>query len=119
MNDEGLKLNAAVIVDTGEIKSTHHAAALIGFGAQAVCPYLALDIARNDPHRSLKELNADSKEKYSKCARKWFTKGNGEMGISVVRSYQSAKLILALGLGNGVIEEFFPVQHKAQLVDLK
>ena len=53
LNDEGLKLNAAVIVDTGEVKSTHHAA-VIGFGAQAVCPYLALDIARNDSHRSLK-----------------------------------------------------------------
>ncbi len=109
LNDEGLKLNAAVIVDTGEIKSTHHAAALIGFGAQAVCPYLALDIARNDKHRSLKELDADTKEKNLLHAfENGLLKVMAKMGISVVRSYQSAKLFSALGLGSGVIEEFFP-----------
>ena len=109
LNDEGLKLNAAVIVDTGEIKSTHHAAALIGFGAQAVCPYLALDIARNDPHRSLKELDADSKEKnILNALEHGLLKVMAKMGISVVRSYQSAKLFSALGLGNEVIQEFFP-----------
>jgi glutamate synthase domain-containing protein 2/glutamate synthase domain-containing protein 1/glutamate synthase domain-containing protein 3 len=109
LNDEGLKLNAAVIVDTGEIKSTHHAAALIGFGAQAVCPYLALDIARNDPHRSLKELDANSKEKnILNALEHGLLKVMAKMGISVVRSYQSAKLFSALGLGNEVIQEFFP-----------
>ena len=109
LNDEGLKLNAAVIVDTGEIKSTHHAATLIGFGAQAVCPYLALDIARNDPHRSLKNLDADTKEKNLLHAfEHGLLKVMAKMGISVVRSYQSAKLFSALGLGSDVIEEFFP-----------
>lgn len=109
LNDEGLKLNAAVIVDTGEVKSTHHAAALIGFGAQAVCPYLALDIARNDPHRSLKNLDANSKEKnLLRAFENGLLKVMAKMGISVVRSYQSAKLFSALGLGNSVIEEFFP-----------
>ena len=109
LNDEGLKLNAAVIVDTGEVKSTHHAAALIGFGAQAVCPYLAIDIARNDPHRSLKNLDANSKEKnLLRAFENGLLKVMAKMGISVVRSYQSAKLFSALGLGNSVIEEFFP-----------
>lgn len=109
LNDEGLKLNAAVVVDTGEIKSTHHAAALIGFGAQAVCPYLALDIARTDAHRSLKDLDEDTKEKNILHAfENGLLKVMAKMGISVVRSYQSAKLYSALGLGNGVIQEFFP-----------
>lgn len=109
LNDEGLKLNAAVIVDTGEVKSTHHAAALIGFGAQAVCPYLSLDAARNDTHRSLKNLDADTKERnLLKAFESGLLKVMAKMGISVVRSYQSAKLFSALGLGKGVIEEFFP-----------
>lgn len=109
LNDEGLKLNAAVIVDTGEVKSTHHASALIGFGAQAVCPYLALDIARNDPHRSLKNLEADTKERnLLKAFESGLLKIMAKSGISVVRSYQSAKLYSALGLGSGVIKEFFP-----------
>ena len=108
MNDEGLWLNAAVIVDTGEIKKYYHAAALIGFGAQAVCPYLALDIARNIPI-DLLELDADSKEKnILNALEHGLLKVMAKMGISVVRSYQSAKLFSALGLGNEVIQEFFP-----------
>lgn len=109
LNDEGLKLNAAVVVDTGEVKSTHHASALIGFGAQAVCPYLALDAARNDDDRSLKDLDPDTKERnLLKAYDGGLLKVMAKSGISVVRSYQSAKLFSALGLGEGVIEEFFP-----------
>lgn len=109
LNDEGLKLNAAVIVDTGEVKSTHHAATLIGFGAQAVCPYVALDIARKDPHRSLKNLDPDTKERnLLKAFDNGLLKIMAKSGISVVRSYQSAKLYSALGLGPGIINEFFP-----------
>ncbi len=109
LNDEGLKLNAAVVVDTGEVKSTHQASALIGFGAQAVCPYLALDIARNDENRSLKDLDANTKERnLLKAMENGLLKIMAKSGISVVRSYQSAKLYSALGLGQGIIEEYFP-----------
>jgi glutamate synthase domain-containing protein 2/glutamate synthase domain-containing protein 3 len=109
LNDEGLKLNAAVVVDTGEVKTTHHASALIGFGAQAVCPYMALDIARNDDDRSLRDLDPDTKEKnVLKAMENGLLKIMAKSGISVVRSYQSAKLYSALGLGPEVIEEYFP-----------
>lgn len=109
LNDEGLKLNAAVIVDTGEVKSTHHAAALIGFGAQAVCPYLALDIARNSEARQLKDLDPNTKEKnLLKAYENGLLKIMAKSGISVVRSYQSAKLYSALGLGDGIKDEYFP-----------
>lgn len=109
LNDDGLKLNAAVVVDTGEVKSTHQASALIGFGAQAVCPYLALDIARNDENRTLKNLDADTKERnFLKAMESGLLKIMAKSGISVVRSYQSAKLYSALGLGQGVIDEYFP-----------
>ena len=97
------------MVDTGEVKSTHQASCLIGFGAQAVCPYVALDAVRNDEHRSLKDLDADVKEKnYLKALNNGLLKIMAKSGISVVRSYQSAKLYSALGLGKGVIEEYFP-----------
>ncbi|HBZ38305.1 MAG TPA: glutamate synthase large subunit [Balneola sp.] len=109
LNDEGLKLNASVVIDSGEVKSTHHASALIGFGAQAVCPFLALDIARNDEHRSLKDLDADIKERnLLKAFDTGLLKIMAKSGISVVRSYQSAKMYSALGLGPKVIEEYFP-----------
>ncbi len=109
LNDEGLKLNAAVVVETGEVKSTHHASALIGFGAQAVCPYMALDIARNHDDRSLKDIDPDTKEKnVLKAMEGGLLKIMAKSGISVVRSYQSAKLYSALGLGPGIINEYFP-----------
>ena len=109
LNDDGLKLNAAVVVDTGEVKSTHHASALIGFGAQAVCPYMALDIARNDDNRTLKDLDPDTKERnLLKAMESGLLKIMAKSGISVVRSYQSAKLYSALGLGQGIIDEYFP-----------
>lgn len=109
LNDAGLKLNASVVIDTGEVKSTHHASALIGFGAQAVCPYIALDIARNDDHRSLRDLDADIKEKNLLHAfDTGLLKIMAKSGISVVRSYQSAKMYSALGLGPNVIKEYFP-----------
>lgn len=109
LNDEGLKLNAAVVVDTGEVKSTHHASSLIGFGAQAVCPYMALDIARNDENRALKNLDPDTKERnFLKAMDSGLLKIMAKSGISVVRSYQSAKLFSVLGLGKGVVKEYFP-----------
>ena len=109
LNDEGLKLNASVVIDSGEVKSTHHASALIGFGAQAVCPFLALDVARNDEHRSIKDLDADVKERnLLKAFDTGLLKIMAKSGISVVRSYQSAKMYSALGLGPKVIEEYFP-----------
>ncbi len=102
-------MNAAVVVDSGDVKSTHHASALIGFGAQAVCPYMALDIARNDEDRSLKNLDPDTKERnILKALDGGLLKIMAKSGISVVRSYQSAKLYSALGLGKGVIDEYFP-----------
>lgn len=109
LNDEGLKLNASVVVDSGEIKNTHHASALVGFGAHAVCAYLMLDIARNDTHRSLSGQTADEKEQNIISAlENGLLKIMAKSGISVVRSYQSAKLYSALGLGKNVIESLFP-----------
>ena len=96
-------------MDTGEVKSTHHASCLIGFGAQAVCPYVALDAVRNDEERSLKNLDADTKERnYLKALDSGLLKIMAKSGISVVRSYQSAKLYSALGLGKEIILEYFP-----------
>lgn len=109
LNEEGLRLNASVVIDSGEVKNTHHAAAIIGFGAYAVCPYMALDIARNDDTRALKELDPDTKERNLLHAlEQGLLKIMAKCGISVVRSYQSAKLFSAIGLDKQVIRDFFP-----------
>lgn len=109
LNEQGLRLNASVVIDSGEIKNTHHAASMIGFGAYAVCPYMALDITRNDDNRALKKLDADTKERnYLHALEQGLLKIMAKCGISVVRSYQSAKLFSAVGLDKQVIRDFFP-----------
>ncbi|MEW6732773.1 MAG: glutamate synthase large subunit [Acidobacteriota bacterium] len=109
LNEAGLKLQASLVVHTAEVRNSHQVAALIGFGASAVCPYLALEIARWEPHPKLINLTSDVKESNLKAAlASGLLKIMAKMGISVARSYQNAKLFVALGLGKRLIKEYFP-----------
>lgn len=109
LNREGIRLHASIVVDSAEIRSTHHVAALIGFGATAVCPYLALEIARFDPHPDLKGLEPEVKERnLVQALQSGLLKIMSKMGISVVRSYQSSRLFTVLGLGAEIMQEFLP-----------
>lgn len=108
LNDSGLRLKSSIIVDSGEIKNTHDLAALIGFGATAVCPYLAFEIARFEPDAQLVDMDPDEKEEnLIKAFENGLLKIMAKSGISVVRSYQSSKLFSAIGIGPGLIHEFF------------
>ncbi|TAE05337.1 MAG: glutamate synthase large subunit, partial [Bacteroidetes bacterium] len=111
LTEAGVRLEASVVVDSAEIKTTHHVACLIGFGATAVCPYLALEIGRfEEGHKISKlELDPDVKEKnLIHCYEIGLLKIMSKMGISVARSYQSAKLFSVIGLGKKIMENYFP-----------
>jgi glutamate synthase domain-containing protein 2/glutamate synthase domain-containing protein 3 len=109
LNHSGLRLNASIVMDTGEVRTPHHLAALLSFGASAVCPYLALRIARTDPHRLLGALGPDEREQnYVKALVSGLLKIMSKSGISVLQSYISAKLFTAIGLGDELMENFFP-----------
>jgi glutamate synthase domain-containing protein 2/glutamate synthase domain-containing protein 1/glutamate synthase domain-containing protein 3 len=107
LNDEGVRLDASIVVHTGSVRSTHHLACLIGFGATAVCPYLALETARYAvPHT---HLTPDALEKnLIRALETGLLKVMSKMGISVVKSYQSARLFAAIGIGKKLSKEFFP-----------
>jgi len=109
LNDSGLRLNASIVVDTAEVRNTHHFSALIGFGATAVCPYRSLEFARFEDHRQLNDIDPDLREEnlinaYNQGLLKIMSKS----GISVARSYQSSKLFTALGIGKEIKDLFFP-----------
>ena len=109
LNDSGLRLNASIVVDTAEVKNTHHFAALVGFGATAVCPYRALEFARFNEHRKTKQLSPDEREEnLIKSYNSGLLKIMSKTGISVARSYQSSKLFTALGIGRELQDIFFP-----------
>lgn len=103
LNATGFRLNISIIVHSGEIRETHHVAALIGFGASAVCPYLALTIARQH-----KEGSPDSNERnLLNSFETGLMKIMSKSGIAVAKSYQSSKLFTPLGLGEEIISMFF------------
>lgn len=109
LNESGLRLDASIVVDTAEVRNTHHFAALIGFGATAVSPYRSLEYARFEEDRKLKKLSADEKEQnLINAYNQGLLKIMSKCGISVVRSYQSSKLFTALGIGPKMQKEFFP-----------
>ncbi|MEX0773797.1 MAG: glutamate synthase large subunit [Balneolales bacterium] len=109
LNDDGLRLKTSILVDTAEVRTTHQLAALVGFGATAVCPYLALEVARFEENRRLKELKPDLKEKnYINALESGLLKIMSKSGISVVKSYQSSKLFMAVGIGDDIARDFFP-----------
>jgi glutamate synthase domain-containing protein 2/glutamate synthase domain-containing protein 1/glutamate synthase domain-containing protein 3 len=109
LNESGLRLDASLVVHSGEVRSTHHVAAVVGFGASAVCPYMALEIARYEDDKKWNHLTPDQREKnLIKALEQGLLKIMSKMGISVVRSYQSSKLFTAIGIGPKLNETFFP-----------
>jgi glutamate synthase domain-containing protein 2/glutamate synthase domain-containing protein 1/glutamate synthase domain-containing protein 3 len=114
LNDSGLRLNASIVVETAEVRTPHHVAALIAFGASAVCPSLALSIARQGDIPGGEGLTGDQRESNLVAAlESGLLKIMSKSGISVVQSYQSSKLFTAIGLGPELMEDFFPGQPTA------
>ncbi|MEX1122886.1 MAG: glutamate synthase large subunit [Balneolales bacterium] len=109
LNDDGLRLKTSILVDTAEVRTTHQLASLVGFGATAVCPYLALEVARFDENKKLKDLQPEVKERnYINALESGLLKIMSKSGISVVKSYQSSKLFMAVGVGDEIAKKFFP-----------
>jgi glutamate synthase (NADPH/NADH) large chain len=96
----GLRTHCGLAVEAGDCRDIHHAAVLIGFGAGAVCPWLALETARTlDPAGEANMLHA---------LDAGLAKVMSKMGISVVDSYRGAGLFDILGLHASVVDRCFP-----------
>jgi glutamate synthase domain-containing protein 2/glutamate synthase domain-containing protein 1/glutamate synthase domain-containing protein 3 len=112
LNESGMRLRTSLVVESGEVKSTHHIAVLIGFGAAAVCPYLALELARSRDAAiagPLASQPVDAREKSLIGAwEQGLLKILSKMGVSVLQSYQGSGLFTILGLSRSMHKEFFP-----------
>jgi glutamate synthase (NADPH/NADH) large chain len=96
----GQRTHAGLAVETGDCRDLHHAAVLLGMGAGAVCPWLALETARS--------LNPEKGEANLLHAfNLGLAKIMSKMGISVVDSYRSAHLFDSLGLSQEVVDRCF------------
>ncbi len=113
-----LRLKASIVIDTAQCWSTHHFACLIGYGASAVCPYLALETIAQwwiEPKtQKLMEngkLEAISLEKalinYRKSVEAGLLKILSKMGISLLSSYHGAQIFEAIGLSADLVKLAF------------
>ncbi|GIV59944.1 MAG: glutamate synthase [Rhodothermaceae bacterium] len=103
---EGLRMRCSLVVESGEPREVHHFCTLLGYGAQAVNPYLALEVA----HRLAADEGLDREEaehNFIKAAGKGILKVMSKMGISTLQSYCGAQIFEAVGLGDEVIEAYF------------
>jgi glutamate synthase (NADPH/NADH) large chain len=106
----GRRVRAGIVVEAGDIWETHDYATVIGYGANAVNPYLALDTVRNIHDSKLvnKELTPEQAEKnYIKAIGYGLLKIFSKMGISTLQSYHGAQIFEILGLNKEVVDNFF------------
>ncbi|MBB6145243.1 glutamate synthase (NADPH/NADH) large chain [Silvibacterium bohemicum] len=96
----GERTRSGLAVEAGDCRDLHHAAVLLGMGAGAVCPWLALETARSlNPEKGEANLLHAFDQGLAKIMSK--------MGISVVDSYRSAHLFDSLGLSQEVVDRCF------------
>ncbi len=107
---EGTRMQAGLVVETGEAREVHDFACLIGYGAAAVNPYLALDtIAElvSAGHTSERD-EARAQRRYIEGIEQGLLKIMSKMGISTVQAYSGAQIFEAVGLNRRLVDEHFP-----------
>ncbi|NDC52289.1 MAG: glutamate synthase subunit alpha, partial [Actinobacteria bacterium] len=106
---EKTRTKVGLVVETGEVREVHHVALLIGYGAAAVNPYLAMETAEDlvlqgvitdvTPEKAVRNL--------IKALGKGVLKVMSKMGISTIASYTGAQVFEAIGLSQELVDEYF------------
>jgi len=113
-----LRHKISIIVETGQCWNTHHFACLIGYGASAICPYLAFLTVRQwwkNPktqklmsNGKLSKINIhESQDNYRNAIEKGLLKILSKMGICLISSYHGAQIFEILGLGSDIVDKSF------------
>jgi glutamate synthase (NADPH/NADH) large chain len=106
------RTHVGLVVESGDAREVHHMAALVGFGAAAINPYLAFESIEDMLDRGFfKDAEGLDREKalsnYVKAAGKGVLKVMSKMGISTLASYTGAQLFQAIGISQDVLDEYF------------
>jgi glutamate synthase domain-containing protein 2/glutamate synthase domain-containing protein 1/glutamate synthase domain-containing protein 3 len=108
---EQKRTQVALIIESGEPREVMHFALLIGYGASAINPYLAIETIHDLKRRRLlpEKVTAEYAEKnFIKAINKGLLKTFSKMGISTLQSYRGAQVFEAVGLNKSLIEAYFP-----------
>jgi glutamate synthase domain-containing protein 2/glutamate synthase domain-containing protein 1/glutamate synthase domain-containing protein 3 len=103
------RTQVGLVVEAGDAREVHHMAALVGFGAAAVNPYMAFESIEDMVDRGvITDITSDkAKANYVKAAGKGVLKVMSKMGISTLASYTGAQLFQAIGISQQVLDEYF------------
>jgi len=106
---EKTRTKVGLVVETGEVREVHHVALLVGFGAAAINPYLAMESAEDLVRQGV--ITGITPEKavanLIKSLGKGVLKVMSKMGISTIASYTGAQVFEAIGLSREVVDEYF------------
>ncbi|MGB3005966.1 MAG: glutamate synthase large subunit, partial [Chitinophagaceae bacterium] len=107
---KGLRGQVGIVVEAGDVWEVHHFACLIGFGATAINPYLAMASIRNMKTNGKLQTEfswEDLRKNYVKAINDGLLKVFSKMGISTLQSYQGAQIFEILGLNIDVVNKYF------------
>ncbi|MDP2339312.1 MAG: glutamate synthase large subunit [Deltaproteobacteria bacterium] len=116
---DGIRMLTGLVVESAEVREVHHVAALIGYGAAAVNPWLALDSLRaladgghlvdpqGTPSQGALVDEGQAQSRYIEALRHGLLKVLSKMGISTLQSYCGAQIFEAVGVSSSLIEQHF------------
>lgn len=103
-------MKIALVVESAEAREVHHICVLLGYGADAVCPYLALELASGLRDSGILDSSLTDEaifQNYAQAMQTGISKVMAKMGISTLQSYKGAQIFEAVGLAEDVIEKCF------------
>jgi glutamate synthase domain-containing protein 2/glutamate synthase domain-containing protein 1/glutamate synthase domain-containing protein 3 len=106
----GTRLRTGLVIESGEPRTIHHMATLIGYGAAAINPYLMFESLDELADHKLLPQNLpreEAEKRIVKAIGKGLLKTLSKMGISTIQSYCGAQIFEAVGLERHVIEQHF------------
>ncbi|HEU5033372.1 MAG TPA: glutamate synthase large subunit [Mycobacteriales bacterium] len=105
---EKTRTTVGLIVESGDVREVHHVALLVGYGAAAVNPYLAMETVEDLVRAKVIDLPVEKAiRNYIKALGKGVLKVMSKMGVSTVASYTGAQIFEAIGLAQEVVDTYF------------
>ena len=102
------RTSVSIVLESGEPREIHHFATLLGFGVNAVNPYLAFETISDLVEKGmLKDTYEHGVKNYIKACNKGIVKILSKMGISTIQSYNGAQIFEAIGISKEVVDEYF------------
>lgn len=105
-----MRSKIALVIETAEAREVHHLCVLLGYGADAICPYLALEcIMKMSRENLIRKGMSNEKlvENYKHSCDGGILKVMSKMGISTLQSYKGAQIFEALGIDDTVVDKCF------------